>query len=225
MDDFKVYMNTWKNYNSYGADLSQYGIKNISDGWMTIDQAIEFAEKYAEDEPFINDVDNNTGLEIEVGEEGISKLQELKEMFEKFDELEEYDKEAVKAVIEANGCDIDEAIDIVERGDYHFIPDVSTDAELAEAVINELGGITYAVGEDRIDSYFDEEAWKRDAEDDILSDEELESYMDGILADEMSVAKYDNNNDFFESYFDYDAYGRDLSYDYTFVDGGAIWVF
>ena len=41
----KVYMNTWKNYNENGADLSQYGINSISDGWMTIDEAREFAEK------------------------------------------------------------------------------------------------------------------------------------------------------------------------------------
>ena len=26
--DIKVYMNTWKNYNEYGADLEMYGIKD-----------------------------------------------------------------------------------------------------------------------------------------------------------------------------------------------------
>ena len=54
-DDVMVYMNTWKNYNEYGADLEMYGIK---DGWMTPEQGLEFCKKYAEDEPFINDVDN-----------------------------------------------------------------------------------------------------------------------------------------------------------------------
>ena len=102
------------------------------------------------------------------------------------------------------------------------------------------GGIVEAVGEDRLDTYFDEESWKRDAEDDIrniivdnegydsiddVTDEELESYMDSILADEMSVAKYDHNDDFFTSYFDYDSYGRDLAYDFTYTSTGALSIY
>ena len=57
-DDIRIYMNTWANYNENGADLSQYGIESIADGWLTVEEALEFAEKYAEDEPFINDTDN-----------------------------------------------------------------------------------------------------------------------------------------------------------------------
>lgn len=237
MDDFKVYMNTWKNYNEYGADLEAYGIK---DGWMDLDQAIEFAEKYAEDEPFINDVDNNTGLNIEVGEEGLNKLQELKEMFEKYDALDEYDKKAVKAILEANGDDdIDNAISIAESGDYFFLPDVETDAELAEAYIDSIGGVMEAVGEDRITNYLDTERMKEDWQDDVNSqfeedDPEWYEVDDSMIEDDIQSVFGGNSRDQYvkdaqqrmlDQYFDYDAFGRDLGYDFTFVDGGAIQVY
>lgn len=237
MDDFKVYMNTWKNYNEYGADLEAYGIK---DGWMDLDQAIEFAEKYAEDEPFINDVDNNTGLNIEVGEEGITKLKELKEMFEKYDALDDYDKKAVRAILEANGDDdIDNAISIAESGDYFFIPDVSTDAELAEEYINQLGGVMEAVGEDRITYYLDTERMKEEWQDDINAqfeedDPEWYEVDDAMVEDDIQSVFGSSSNDKYvreaqqrmlDQYFDYDAFGRDLGYDFTFVDDGAIQVY
>ena len=234
MDDFKVYMNTWKNYNEYGADLEAYGIK---DGWMDLDQAIEFAEKYAEDEPFINDVDNNTGLDLDVGEEGINKLRELKEMFEKYDALDDSDKDVVKAILEATGDnDIDNAISIVESGDYDFIPDVSTDAELAEEYIDRIGSVIDAVGEDRLTYYLDTEKMKEDWQDDVNSqfeedDPEWYEVDDYMVDDDIQSVFGSNSNDKYvkdaqqrmlDQYFDYDAYGRDLSYDFTFVDGGAI---
>ena len=52
-DLIKVFMNTWANYNEYGADE---GITPT--GWMTPEEAIEYAKKYEEYEPFINDTDN-----------------------------------------------------------------------------------------------------------------------------------------------------------------------
>lgn len=233
-DDFQVYMNTWKNYNEYGADLEAYGIK---DGWMSIDDAIEFCEEHAEDEPFINDVDNNTGLDIEISEydNAPTKLREIKEQLEEYENCD--NKEVVKAILEAGSVtDLSEAIEIANSGDYIWFEGVSTDSELAQAYIDMCGGIVEAVGKDRLDSYFDEDAWKRDSEDDFrnmiadsedkdvddITDEEIEDFADSVLQDEIATAKYDNNDSFFESYFDYDAFGRDLGFDYTFVTDGAI---
>jgi hypothetical protein len=207
---------------------------------MDLDQAIEFAEKYAEDEPFINDVDNNTGLNIEVGEEGITKLKELKEMFEKYDALDDYDKKAVRAILEANGDDdIDNAISIAESGDYFFIPDVSTDAELAEEYINQLGGVMEAVGEDRLPYYLDTEKMKEEWQDDVNAqyeedDPEWYEVDDAMVEDDIQSVFGSNSNDKYvreaqqrmlDQYFDYDAFGRDLGYDFTFVDDGAIQVY
>lgn len=228
-DSIQVYMNTWKNYNSYGADLEAYGIK---DGWMSLDDAIAFAEKYAEDEPFINDIENSP---VEISEyDSIDKLKELKE-YEDCD-----DKEVVKAILQSGHTDdISEAISIADSGDYLWLPGVDSDSSLAEAYIDMCGGIMEAVGEDRIDNYFDEDAWKRDSEDDFrnmiadnedkdvddVTDEEVEEFADSVLQDEMSTAKYDHNDDFFTQYFDYEAYGRDLGFDFTFVDDGAISIY
>ena len=53
LKDAEVFMNTWENYNEYGADS---GITPT--GWMSIEDAIDYFEEYAEHEPFINDTDN-----------------------------------------------------------------------------------------------------------------------------------------------------------------------
>ena len=222
-----VYMNTWKNYNEYGADLSAYGIQ---DGWMTIDDALAFCEKYAEDEPFINDTD---GVPIEISDydNAVERLNELKKI-----EEADVDKDVLTAFLETGSYDdIDEIIEKIESGDYIFFPDVDSDSGLAEAYIEMCGSIVDAVG-DSVSYYFDEDAWKRDAEDDIrnmiaddegkdideVTDEEVNDYLDSIMSDEISVAEHDHNDEFFERYFDYDAYGRDLGFDFTFTSTGAI---
>lgn len=229
-DDIQLYMNTWKNYNEYGADLEAYGIK---DGWMSLEDAEEFCKKYAEDEPFINDYENSP---IE-----LSEYDNAPQMIEKLKEYEACDeKQIVKAILEAGSItDISEAIEVVNSGDYIWFEGVSTDEELAHAYIDMFGGITAAVSEDRLESYFDEDAYKEYIEDDVremvrenegyesiddVTDEELESYLDSIVANDIATAKADHNDDFFEDHFDYEAFGRDLGFDYTFVTDGAICV-
>lgn len=233
-DDFQVYMNTWKNYNEYGADLEAYGIKN---GWMTIDQAIEFCDKYAEDEPFINDVDNNTGLDIEVSEydNAPTKLEELKELFDRYDSLSSDEQDAVKAILEANGDgDIDNAIDIAESGDYLFLRDVDNEEDLAREYIDMIGGIDAAVSKDRIMDFIDADSIKEGWQDDINSQYEeddpdwyeVDDYM--VQEDIESVLGSGNQqaiDNFIDQYFDYDSFGRELAYDFTFVDGGAIQIY
>ena len=109
----QVYMNTWANYNEYGADLSQYGIDN---GWMSIDDAIEFCEKHANDEPFINDFDD-TPWTLSEYDNAPSELQKIKDFLENHDEYEIID---IKNVAEALGgaeldsSDFEEAEKIVK---------------------------------------------------------------------------------------------------------------
>lgn len=224
--DIKVYMNTWKNYNEYGADLEMYGIK---DGWMSLDDAIEFAEKYAEDEPFINDIENSP---IEISEyDSIGKLQELKE-YEDCD-----DKEVVKAILQSGHTDdISEAISIAKSGDYLWFPGVETDAELAEAYIDMCGGIMEAVG-DNVNDYLDKQSYRDDIEDDVahlyMQDNDLESIDDCYNEENEedfnafldAVVDEDIVNGDLSNYFDYDAFGSELGYDFTFVDDGAIRIY
>lgn len=229
LEEKPVYMNTWKNYNEYGADLDAYGIK---DGWMTIDDALEFCKEHAEDEPFINDTD---GVPIEISDydNAVDKLNQLKKI-----EEADVDEDVFKAFIEDGSyTNIDDIIDKIESGDYIFFPDVDNDEDLAREYIDMCGGITYAVSNGRIEDYFDEKAYKEENEDafremiaenegkdvDDVTDEEVEDFAEMVMQDEISNAKYDNNDDFFDKYFDYKAFGDELSFDYTYTSTGALY--
>jgi len=222
-DDIQVYMNTWKNYNEYGADLEAYGIK---DGWMTPEQGLEFCEKYAEDEPFINDVDN-CPIEVSEYDNAPEKLQELI----RYNEFE--DKELLKNAMETGMYStVDDYIEVLENGDYIWFPGVSDEEDLARAYVDMVGFEGIANKE----NYFDRDNWKDEVradeesyyrEENGLEDEDeweehesdFEDYLDA-MADEMA-ANYDGN----EEDFDYEQLGNDLSYDYTFTSDGAIQLF
>lgn len=232
-DNIMVYMNTWKNYNDNGADLDAYGIK---DGWMTPEDAKEFADKYSEDEPFINDVDNcpfevsdYTGVEI------------LDDMIA-YNELPNDEKEIAKAFIEDGSYkDFDEIVKKVQDGDYIFLSQVDNSTDLGRAYVELCGGISEAIPQNELENYFDEEAYKAEADadfmesyreymdlesiDDIGTEKDTgdyEEYVDEIVSEEIANAAADHNNDFFEAHFDYDKLGRELEMSYTYVDGGAI---
>lgn len=248
-DDMRVYMNTWANYNEYGADLSQYGINSLKDGWMTIDQALEFCEEHAEDEPFINDTDNiPSGLDINEYSDAVETLEKLQEL-----EGLDIDDDLLDALTEATGS-IDDAIDVYESGDYEWYPGISSYTDLAYEVIEQLGGLKYAVSD--ITNYIDENAMRRDYEYDVrdmmyddaeyevekehrLDDEDeydkdqeiedwidnnIDSYLDSIISEEIGLAEMGEVD--LSDYFDYEAYGRDLSFDdYYIANTGAIRVF
>lgn len=232
-DDIKVYMNTWKNYNEYGADLEAYGIK---DGWMTPEEAKEFAEKYADDEPFINDTDN---CPID-GVNEYSSLSVLDDLIE-YNNLSSDEREVVGAILESGYTDsVSEAVEKVNDGDYVFFPGVSDDKELGEAYVDMCGGITAAVRQERLPEFFNENEYREEIEDDVrdyiakdngydsiddVSDDELNTYLDSIVNDDIMNAVDSKNDDFFDAHFDYEALGRELSYDYTYVDAGAIFTF
>lgn len=213
--DIKVYMNTWKNYNEYGADLEMYGIR---DGWMSVDDALEFCKKYSEDEPFINDVDN-CPIEISEYDNAVSKLQELK----KIEELPSDEQEMVGYFLEQGSYDdLDEIIEKIQSGDYIFFPQVSDTEDLGKAYFDMVGieGISNPfqyVDRDQIMRSFRDNDSEEDLSDDdyyAMADEEIEN------------AEADGNLQYAEDNFDYEALGRDLEIEgYTYVSGGALMVF
>ena len=102
------------------------------------------------------------------------------------------------------------------------------------------GGITAAVRQEKLPEYFNENEYREEIEDDVrdyiakdngynsiddVSDDELNTYLDSIVNDDIMNAVDSRNDDFFEAHFDYEALGRELSYDYTYVDAGAICTF
>jgi hypothetical protein len=211
--DIKVYMNTWKNYNEYGADLEMYGIK---DGWMSVDDALEFCKKYSEDEPFINDVDN-CPIEISEYDNAVSKLQELK----KIEELPSDEQEMVGYFLEHGSYeDLDEIVKKVQDGDYTFFPGVDNSYDLGKAYFDMVGieGISNPfqyVDRAQIMRSF------RDNDSEDLSDSDYYAMAD----EEIENAEAGGNLQYAEDNFDYEALGRDLEMDgYTYVSGGALQV-
>ena len=242
-DNMEVFMNTWANYNENGADS---GITPT--GWMSIDDALDYCEEYAEYEPFINDTDNVPFDDINEYSNAYEVLTELQEL-----EGLDVDEDVLKAIIEATGYGLREAIELYQSGDFVWYPGVNSWSDLAYEVIDGIGSIQDALG-DRASSYIDYDALKRDLEYDMRDimrdtaedevdeehryddedeydreqeiedwiDEHLDDYLDSYIDDMMA----DPSDNLIENYFDYEAFGRDLSFDnFTLTDGGAIEIY
>lgn len=225
-DEIKIFMNTWANYNENGADISQYGFENMADGWLSIDDAIEFAEKYADDEPFINDTDNvPAGFDINEYS-SVDVLNDLKE----YEELDSYDKEALSAIMEATGDDFESAKEILDSGDWRFYKGIDNFTDLAYEIIDELGGLEEALG-DRVSNYIDEDAMRRayewDIRDSMRDDAENaveEDHYGELTTDDfdnlpkeveldIELSDYDDEDELNDAIRDEIAYNLDLDFD------------
>nr|DAI08012.1 MAG TPA: antirestriction protein [Caudoviricetes sp.] len=165
-DEIKLFMNTWSNYNEHGAD----GVITPT-GWMSLDEAEEYADKYEEYEPFINDTDN---VPEELGVNEYSDISETVDMLRRYEAFDDTQKEVFAALID-DGYEEDKAFDIVDDNDYYYV-EGDDDAELAENYIDELGGIE-ELGRDILERYFDYERYGRDlAFDFIKTDSGYVSY-------------------------------------------------
>ena len=221
--EIQLYMNTWGNYNEYGAD-----VENINGGWMDIDQAKEFLEAHKDEEPFINDTENVPG------DLGIDEYTNPWEAIEELEYIENSDnKDALIAIIESTG-DFENAKEIYESGDYTFFPGVEDDEGLGRAYVEMVGGLE---GVTNAGNYIDEEAykesWREAAEQDVRennpdldenSDEfedEVENWLNGVAMEELENEKAAGND--LSEYFDYEAFGRDLDFEgYFFASTGAV---
>lgn len=230
-NEIKLYMNTWKNYNENGADLEEmYGIE---DGWMTIEQAKEFAEKYNEDEPFINDTDNAPW--------SIDEYDSINDVIEYLERYESVDnKEALTAIIEEQGeSNLESAFEIYESGEFLFFQGVEDDADLAKAYIDMCGGLDAAIPQNEMDRYIDEEAyrdsWQEFAEDAVREEnpeleetdpdkfeEEVNKLQTNFAEEQLEIDIMDGAD--LSNYFDYDAFGSNLQMDggYFYASTGAI---
>ena len=244
-DEISVFMNTWENYNEYGADS---GITPA--GWMSVDEALKYCEEYAEHEPFINDIDNPTDFDLDISEYG-NPVADL-ETIQKINELNGYDKQALAAIWNYEGGSFDDSLEIFENGNYQFIPGISDYTDLAYEYIEELGGVEYAV-EDTSD-YIDDDEMRRDYEQDVRDmmwedapsriaeeegidedeitedqiedwiDENIDSYLDSIVEEEVYLMGRGEIN--VGQYFDYEKFGRALSDDgWSIESTGAIIVY
>ena len=159
-DEIKLFMNTWANYNENGADD---GITPT--GWMSLDEAEEYAEKYEEYEPFINDTDN-VPREFDINE--YSNIPETVDMLRKYEDFDDTQREVFAAFID-DGYEVDEAFDIVDNRDYIYY-EADSDADLAYNYIDEIGGVEN-LDRDTIERYFDYDAYGRDLAYDFIKTE------------------------------------------------------
>lgn len=244
-DEISVFMNTWENYNEAGGDG-----EITPTGWMTPEEALEYCEKYAEHEPFINDVDNPTCFELDIDEYG-NTVQDL-ENIQTINGMNDYDRKVLSAIWNHEGGSFDDSLEIFESGDFQFIPDISDFKDLAYEYVEELGGIENAVSDPS--NYIDEEAMKRDYEYDIkdvmwndapgqiareegIDEEEVtedqiedwvdknkDSYLDSIIEEEVYLAEQGEID--LSDYFDYEKFGRALSDDgWSIESTGALIIF
>ena len=216
-----VFMNTWANYNEYGAD----GVLTPT-GWMNIDQAIEYCNKYADYEPFINDYENSP-IELSEYDNAPSRLEELK----KIEEFE--DPELLKNAIETDyyGNDINAYIEHLERGDYVWFPGCEDDYDLGKDYVDMVGW----EGISNINNYFNEAEFRDaieydeklyfagehniDPDDPNFPEDEFEEWMNMIVDERVSNPDFSNNDEF----FNYSQLGEDLENDgYTFTSDGCI---
>ena len=241
-DAIQVYMNTRKNYDAHGADLDTYGIK---DGWMNPDDALKFCEKYEEDGPFINDIDNNSDINIEISEndnvysvlEGLAKLNDVLYFgagnAEKGDVPLVYeawsDRESVSTPSLEN---IEEFIDFLENGEYYVHNDITSTYDIGKYYVDNVGFEGVSNIENYIDTDKVKEDWQEEIDNDYLDDdgnptEDWFEVDDSIVEDDIESAKQSNNTDFFDKYFDYESLGDEIYGDgyWYLTDNGSVEIY
>lgn len=229
--DVMLYMNTWGNYNEYGADAEQIG-----GGWKTPDDALTWYNEMNNkgEEPFINDIDDTIGLPFEITE--YSNVPDIVEQINDYLDLDEYDRQVIGAILDSGYTDdYEEAKSIYDTGDFVFFPDVSNERDLAYAELDEIGGVSELPIE-KLETYIDEDEvydrWKdeisqeymedNDINESELDESELDDYIWEVVRENIQNAIDNSDTEFMEQFFDYDYYGRDLSFDFTFTPYGAI---
>lgn len=94
--------------------------------------AIGINEEY--EEWFITDYETDIeGLKVDEYED----LEFLNQLIEQYEDLDEYDQKAVQAIMEANGCDLEDALGIFHDGNYCFYPSCDSLEDLAYEMVEE----------------------------------------------------------------------------------------
>lgn len=154
-----IFVNTWGNYNTNGADGGQ---------WITLPMDAEeleevlhnIAEKMGDTDPewAINDYEWET--EIELGDVGeMDSITEWNELLNDADALEEWEAEEIAAAMDAFGYEFREALERHQRGCFTFYMG-QTMEEVAEELVNDC--YFNRDTPDILLRYFDYEAFARD---------------------------------------------------------------
>lgn len=154
-----IYINTWGNYNENGADLGEW-ITLPMDADELQEKLDEVAERMHDDDPewFVNDYEWTGDIALfDVNE--MDRYEDLNEIAQRLDNLDQWDCEALAAIVEVNGWNNGDALDILESGDFQFYADMDL-TDVAEEIVNDC----YFSKDtpDIFTRYFDYEAFGRD---------------------------------------------------------------
>ena len=151
-----LFVNTWGNYNTNGADGGQWITLPMDS--VELEEVLEnIAARMKDEDPewFINDYEWT--IEMELGDvHEMDNIQEWNERCQEAADLEEWEAEEIAAAIEAWDYSFSEAYERQQRGCFIFYPGRDME-ELAEELINEC----YDLPEFAL-RYFDYEAFARD---------------------------------------------------------------
>ena len=220
INEIKLYMNTWGNYNENGAD-----VENIGGGWMNLDQAEEFVKNHSDVEPFINDTEGNIPFDVDEYSNSITVIQNLKQYLA----LDPSDREALAGILydRYNGDNFDECLNILNDGEYIYFPGVDNEIDLGKAYVDMVG----LEGINNIENYLDRNAIAEDIKDDLYNNgEDLDTIDDddinAMVEEDIQNAIDANATNYLEQYFDYRALGRELEYEgYFYSNSGAMGIF
>ena len=146
-----VFLNTWSNYNENGAD-GGFWVELPCD----LDEALErLAESTGEEvdemEVFINDFETDiSGLEISEN----TNISDLNDLAERLETLDKYDLEKLEAILEADGGNLENALDNMD--DYTYYANMSLE-DVAYEIVDECYDLP-----DIAQRYFDYAAFARD---------------------------------------------------------------
>lgn len=87
-------------------------------------------------------------------------IDEVNEIAERVEALETYEQDVLKVILEEHTSDVDEALQIVENGDYRIWDGCCSMADVAEALTNEYGYLDSIP--EHLQYYIDFEKWGRD---------------------------------------------------------------
>lgn len=119
----------------------------------------QFGSPY--EEVFFTDWELPEGMDWQVFGEypDISQVNEVAEVIENSD----YDEEVISAIFEQYST-LQEALDVLENGDFMVMHDVTDAESLGEYYVNEVDGGISNLDRDTLESYFDYESYGRNLE-------------------------------------------------------------
>lgn len=149
-------------FNVFITNLGKYNEGELVGKWLQLPcddieaelEEIGVADGTMYEEYFITDCENEVDYQVGLHE----SLERLNELAEELEQIELHqDGEVIAAIMEANGCDLEEAINVYNQGRYINYLEHETLVDLAYELIEE----NYDLPEFAL-RYFDYEAFARD---------------------------------------------------------------